>query len=585
MSAPEVEIPSRRRPASSRSALAASSPVTAQDDRSAVSNINESSPPTGNTWAELRRAEKDCQPTPLSADDAEQENPHIVGPANTSDSQVLADYLSIISSSNGGVRMVRPVPASRSKPVLFATVKKRPIGMDNSPSPSQQKLHFIEKLLEPCIDQLIDLYFDKVNICLPLLDLESFKKQHRDAKEKISPALLSCLYAHTLVYWRFSPQLRQYRPPDIRFIWNLANEALYSELHLSPGISTITALLLNIGGRPTTSLIGNGVQLGAAVSLAHSLGLNRDPLPWDIPEAEKFLRMKIWWSLLIHDKWSSLAYGTPSHIQRTQYDVPSPSAAYLQQHGGATGAANAVSVFVALFDLTTNVLDYYLQHLYRVDRERCGVIGNLEFKLNRWVETLGADVRRIITRGTHLDLPGAANLRLAYLSTQLLLRRLELEDDREKHDADSDMLANRYMQVRITAEQIVLLVQDLRETNLGDFWLPVSNFVFPSTTTFLLRCALETESSQLGLAQSSSLRLAWDLIVALRSHKDAYGWDLGDVCLAQHAEIIERLMLPYSTTSAPSMPWPELQEMAIPDASFIDQLFPSLWGTFNSSVV
>jgi hypothetical protein len=135
------------------------------------------------------------------------------------------------------------------------------------------------------------------------LDHESFSSQYKNAKEKISPALLACLYAHSTVYWRLSPECAQYRAPDNRFIWNLANEVLYSELHLSPGISTVTAILLNVGGRPTTSLIGNGVQLGAAVSLAHSLGLNRDPLSWDIPDAEKFLRMKIWWSLLIHDKW------------------------------------------------------------------------------------------------------------------------------------------------------------------------------------------------------------------------------------------------------------------------------------------
>ncbi len=99
------------------------------------------------------------------------------------------------------------------------------------------------------------------------------------------------------------PQTAGQPQPDGRFIWNLAIEAIYSELHFSPGISTITAILLNVGGRPTTSMIGNSSQLGAAVSLAHSLGLNRDPLPWDIPEPEKYLRMKIWWCLFIYDKW------------------------------------------------------------------------------------------------------------------------------------------------------------------------------------------------------------------------------------------------------------------------------------------
>lgn len=109
--------------------------------------------------AGLRNDQSEYQLTPLSVDDAEQENPHIVGPANTNDSQVLADYLSIISNSNnnGGLRMVRPVPASRSKPVLFATVKKRPIGVDGFPSPAREKLHIIEQLLEPYVGQLTNL--------------------------------------------------------------------------------------------------------------------------------------------------------------------------------------------------------------------------------------------------------------------------------------------------------------------------------------------------------------------------------------------------------------------------------------------
>lgn len=120
-----------------------------------VPTVNQS--PASRAFGALGNDETVCQPTPLSVDDAEQENPHIVGPANTSDSQVLADYLSIISLSNGGVRMVRPVPASRSKAVLFATVQKRPVGMDLSSNPSRDKLYIIEKLLEPYTEQLIDL--------------------------------------------------------------------------------------------------------------------------------------------------------------------------------------------------------------------------------------------------------------------------------------------------------------------------------------------------------------------------------------------------------------------------------------------
>lgn len=121
--------------------------------------------------------------------------------------------------------------------------------------------------------------------------------------DRISPAVLSCLYAHALIYWNFQPELSKQRRPDGRFIWNLALEALYSELHVSPGMASISAILLNIGGRPTTTMIGNGMLLGGAISLAQGLGLNRNPTPWDIPEQEKALRIQMWWCLVIHDRW------------------------------------------------------------------------------------------------------------------------------------------------------------------------------------------------------------------------------------------------------------------------------------------
>lgn len=125
---------------------------------------------------------------------------------------------------------------------------------------------------------------------MPVLDEASFRKQYREDKEKISPALLACLYAHMSVYRSDSSRLPNRSHPDGRFIWNLATSAVYSELQLAPGMSIIKAILLNIGGRPTTSLIGNGVLLGSAVSMAYSLGLNHNPLSWNIPRSEKVLR-------------------------------------------------------------------------------------------------------------------------------------------------------------------------------------------------------------------------------------------------------------------------------------------------------
>ena len=100
--------------------------------------------------------EQSDQDTPLSLD-AEDDNPHILGPAVTGDNHVLADYLSNISGGQG-IREIRPVePGSSSSPVIFTKVQKRPLGLTWNSNPALHKLQVIEKLVEPWGPHLIDL--------------------------------------------------------------------------------------------------------------------------------------------------------------------------------------------------------------------------------------------------------------------------------------------------------------------------------------------------------------------------------------------------------------------------------------------
>ncbi|KAJ5836376.1 hypothetical protein N7447_002402 [Penicillium robsamsonii] len=511
------------------------------------------------------------QDTPLSLE-AEDDNPHILGPAVTGDNHVLADYLSNISGGQG-IREIRPVePGSSSSPVIFTKVQKRPLGLMVNSSPALHKLQTIEKLVEPWGPHLIEIYLKKINPCLPLLEESSFRVQYTNARHRISPALLACLYAHMLTQWQHDPLLSRERCPDVRFVWNLAIEASYSELHASAGISTIKAILLDVGGRPTTSMTGNGVRLSSAVALCHSLGLNRNPLPWDIPQAEKHLRMKIWWSILLHDRWSSLAYGTPPHIRRSQYDVPLPLPEYLSDWE-RDHEANAV--FIELMNLT-DVLDHCLEQVYSIRIETQGPSRNLELELNKWVDSLTGDIRKIIIRGSNLNVPGACNLRLAYLATRLLLRRIDLDRERQEPNSNAEHMANRVMEARRTAEDIVVLVQELGEVQLGDYWLPTVAFTFSATVTFLIRCALETEQAA-GLAQSGSLRMASDLLASLRLHRKNFGWDLGDICLAQHSDVIDKLLKSEPPVENSKETNVELRQPFVPDMSFLDDMFPSTW--------
>ena len=103
------------------------------------------------------QSRSDDSPLALDSGDDEHSNLHIVGPAVTNDSQILSDYLSKIPGVRRSTRVAIPVPASRSRPVLFTMVQKRPVGLSADCSPGAMKLEMIEKLLEPHNEEVMNM--------------------------------------------------------------------------------------------------------------------------------------------------------------------------------------------------------------------------------------------------------------------------------------------------------------------------------------------------------------------------------------------------------------------------------------------
>lgn len=80
--------------------------------------------------------------------------------------------------------------------------------------------------------------------------------------------------------------------------------AALHEDFMAPSITTIHAALLDLSGRPVLQVMNNITTAGRIVTLAHSLGLHRNPTAWNATEEEKSLRIRLWWGVLIHDYWS-----------------------------------------------------------------------------------------------------------------------------------------------------------------------------------------------------------------------------------------------------------------------------------------
>lgn len=282
-----------------------------------------------------------------------------------------------------------------------------------------------------------------------------------------------------------------------------------------------------------------------------------------------------------------MTYGTPPHLRSNQHDVPVPDKANLSSLGLEDPDPNASAVFVGLATLT-DVLDPYLDHVFdlrpRDGSEDSAVSLDIERRLTQWEDSLPGMLRRAIIRGVDLRFPGSPNLRLSYLYIRLLVQKLGLDSAKHKVATDPAILHHQLIKAREAAENIVLFVQELDDVALCDFWLSSNAFALSSTVAFLLRSVLETDERHVGFAQSRHLQLAWDMITTLRAHQERRNWDLGNICVAQYADVLEKLMRSNERpNSQPPAAKQDLHEFVFSDFTEVDQLFPSLWEMFNSA--
>ena len=263
-------------------------------------------------------------------------------------------------------------------------------------------------------------------------------------------------------------------------------------------------------------------------------------------------------------------------MNRAQYDVPLLTQDDLCARGTSPSQHAAASIFIALTTLT-EVLGRYLEHIYAVSdtSQSPGLSGaDLERLLSEWEDSLTDDIRRLVLRGNNLDAPGAANFRLAYLAVKLLLRRIQLDLEKSMMRTEDDTAAPSFIRAQRAAEEVVHLVQELNESHLCGFWMPVQAFSLTSATTLLLRIGIRTKNS----SHNAPLRMAREMITALQSHRQNYNWDLADHCLDNCSDLVARIESLEPETDFSTQIFPEFQGNLDIDPSILEDLFTGIPG-------
>ena len=149
-------------------------------------------------------------------------------------------------------------------------------------------------------------YFQRTQPAFPILD--SLLYQAIDpaalASSGVPYGLLGSFVAHSTCY------VAEIRPQH-KFLWRQVLLLLEDE-YRRPTLQTIQLALITINSRPAINVGQNTIAMGRLISAAQLLGLHLDCSRWRIPRSEQILRQRIWWAILVSDKWRSALYGRPS---------------------------------------------------------------------------------------------------------------------------------------------------------------------------------------------------------------------------------------------------------------------------------
>lgn len=276
------------------------SPIASNsDDERSLANL-EQIPSQDTEWDEERR---NRDPIPAEADDVN---------ALSLSVDRQSSYLGASSIKAAFLVMLKVAPILRSFLAPPHNSNKQNVASNYpTPRPGSSVKSLLAISWSSDGQTLIDAYFNRVQIFVPMLDEPSFRADYLNGRRHDAPwlALLNMVFAMGSIVANKSDD-----HTHINF-YNRAKDQLGIDSFGSGYLETLQALAL-MGGyylhyinRPN---MANAVT-GAALRMACAMGLHRESMPEQNSSALIMeQRRRTWWSLFCLDTWASTTLGRPS---------------------------------------------------------------------------------------------------------------------------------------------------------------------------------------------------------------------------------------------------------------------------------
>ncbi|KAI8141914.1 fungal-specific transcription factor domain-containing protein [Fennellomyces sp. T-0311] len=284
------------------------------------------------------------------------------------------------------------------------------------------------------IDRLLELYFKKMNIYIPIVDETEFYERYNSGSDALSITLvISICRAATRLLDEDDWVVKKHNIDRCQLFVSLADQLQCVHVDfMNPGIDKIQILLLQAcSARKWSTESTDWLAVSLAVKMAQDLGLHRSNTQLGIPTHQIEARKRLWWSAYVLDRWICATLGRPLTISDADCDVELPSTEgnrYL-----------FLLHFIKLSAILGDVLRILCSPRARTySDKRCGmdqICRSLNNTLEEWEQNLPdqwrlspADMDRIERQDLDVELEvklnsGAAQLRLGYYSVLLLLTR------------------------------------------------------------------------------------------------------------------------------------------------------------------